>query len=227
MPINIRNTETSGGERRKRHKHVNTGRCWWPVRDITVSLHTRTHTADHLDVKHLDGVVQQLHADVRPGRWPCRPCRGALTGLQGADAHGGRGAQACPRGLQDSVCSFQLRHSSAAEKECDAARRLKAFPGREQTPLAAHSPEAPALPRASARGLRRPPPRRSLAPARPLPRGPAPSPAAQPELSPAAASESAPAPPAPYCPRAAPAPRAPSPPPQGPALAPRMRRRLV
>ena len=49
MPINIRNTETSGGERRKRHKHVNTGRRWWPVRDVTVSLHTRTHTADHLE----------------------------------------------------------------------------------------------------------------------------------------------------------------------------------
>ena len=48
MPINISNTETSGGEGRKRCKHVNTGRCLV----ASVWRHSEpahSHTADHLE----------------------------------------------------------------------------------------------------------------------------------------------------------------------------------
>lgn len=67
-------------------------------------------SASYLHGERLHGAVQQLHAHLQPGR--CR--RGALPGLQGADAHGGLSAQACPRGLQDPVGSFQLAHPSPA-----------------------------------------------------------------------------------------------------------------
>lgn len=84
-----------------------------------------------------------------------------------------------------------------------AACRPKAFPGQEQT--SGRSLSGGARP-ASGFGLRPPPPAPEVrsAPARPLLRGPAPSPAVRPELSPAAASEPRRLRPAPYCSAAAP-----------------------